>query len=72
MPIFIALFLEAQLDVTTHSVKPSLAGRLAISALSPLFVNRFGRSLRFCHLEFNKKAISDSHMSKNTRYRCIF
>ena len=28
-------------------------------SISPLFVDRFGRSLRFCHLEFIKEAISD-------------
>ena len=26
----------------------------------PLIVDRFGRSLRFCHLEFDKEAISDA------------
>ncbi len=30
--------------------------RLAVSAISPLFLNRFGRSLWVYHLEFNKKA----------------
>ncbi len=43
----------------THSVTPSFPGRLAISDISPLFVDRFGRSLRFCHLEFDKEAIYD-------------
>ena len=37
----------------------SLTGRLAISAKSPLFVDRFVRSLRFCHLEIDKEAIYD-------------
>ncbi len=31
----------------------------AISAMSPLFGNRFGRSFRFCDLEFDEEAISD-------------
>ena len=37
----------------THTVTHSLTRRLAISAISPLFVVRLGRSLRFCHLEFD-------------------
>ncbi len=41
----------------------SLTGRLAVSAISPLFVVRFGRSLRFNHLEFDKEAISDVFMA---------
>ncbi len=32
----------------THSV----TGRLVVSAISTLSVDRFGRSLRFCNLEF--------------------
>ena len=28
----------------------------------PVFVDRFGRSLRFCHLEFDMEAISDGFM----------
>ena len=42
-----------------YSVTPLLAGRLAISAIPPLFVDRFGRSLWFCYLEFDKEAIFD-------------
>ena len=30
----------------------------------PLFVERFGRSLQFCHLEFDKKAIYDGSRSE--------
>ncbi len=42
-----------------HSLTHSLTmSRLALSALSPLVVNRFGRSLRLCYLEFDKEAIS--------------
>ncbi len=33
---------------------------LAYSAMSPLFVDRFIRSLSFCYLEFNKVAVSDA------------
>ncbi len=55
------LILEAQLLSTyidvTNSHRQSLMGRLAVSAISPLFVDRFGLSLRFCHLEFDKEAI---------------
>ena len=47
---FISDFFKAQL------LTPSLTGRLAISAISLLFVDGFGRSLRFCHLEFDEKA----------------
>ncbi len=36
-----------------------LTERLALSAVFPLFVNLFGRSLRICHLEFDEEAISD-------------
>ena len=40
--------------VTNHT--PMFLGK---NVISPLFVDRFGRSLRFCHLEFYKEAISD-------------
>ena len=43
----------------THSVTSSNTGSLAISAISPLFVNRFGCFLLFSHLEFAKEAIYD-------------
>ena len=32
-------------------------GHLAVSAISPLVVDQFGSSLRFCYLEFDKEAI---------------
>ena len=32
---------------------------------SPLFVDRFIRSLRVCHLEFNKKAVSVGYRSES-------
>ncbi len=38
-------------------------GRLTFSSISPLFVDRFGRSLWFCHLEFDKEAISNDFMA---------
>ena len=41
----------------------SLTGRLAILALSPLFMVRFGRSSRFFYLEFDKETISDGFMA---------
>ncbi len=51
--------LEAQLlynyiDVTV-SFPHSLTGRLALATLSPLFVDLYRRSSRFCYLEFDKK-----------------
>ena len=46
-------------DSLRHLLTRSLTGRLAFSPISPLFVVRFGRSFRFCYLEFDKKAIYD-------------
>ena len=40
----------------THSLTKS---RLALLTISPLFVDGYERSLRFCHIEFDKEAISD-------------
>ena len=40
-------------------------------AISLLFVNRFGRSLHFCHVEFDKEAISDGCRSKKVRYQFL-
>ncbi len=37
----------------------------AFSTISPLLVDQFGRSLRFCYLEFVKIAISDDFSSEN-------
>ena len=54
----------------TDSLVPSLThSHLAFSAKSSLFVVRFGRSLRFCHLGFDKEAISDGCRSEIVRYR---
>ena len=41
-------------------------GRLAVSAISQLFVDRFGHSLQFCH---NKKAIDDGFMADSRVFR---
>ncbi len=37
--------------------------------MSPLFVNRFGCSLQFCHLEFDKEAITDGLKSHSDVFR---
>ncbi len=50
----------------------SLMLHLVFSLTFSLFVDRFGRSLRFCHQEFYKEAISDGCRSENARYRCFF
>ena len=47
-----------EIDVT-DSPPQSLTSRLALSIISLLFVDRFGRSVRFCHLEFDKEDIYD-------------
>ncbi len=41
---------------------------LALSTLSPLFVGRFGLSLRFCNREFDEEAVSSGCGSENVRY----
>ena len=50
----------------THS---AMTSRLAFSTISPLFVDRFGRFLRFCHIEFDKGGIFDGCMNENARCR---
>ncbi len=45
---------------------------LAVSAISPLFVIRIERSLRFYHLEIDKEVIYDGKWSGNFSYRCFF
>ncbi len=43
------------------------------SALPPLFVDIYGRSLWFCHLEFDKKkAISDDSMAHSRVFFSFF
>ena len=44
-------------------------GRLALSAMYPLFLGRFRRSLRFRHLEFDKEVISDGFMAQFRVFR---
>ena len=63
---FFSTLLEAQLlsnyiDVVDSLTHPT--GRLAVSAITSLIVDRFGFYLRVCHLEFDKKAISDGFMA---------
>ena len=49
-----------------HHVTDSLTGRLALYAKSPLFVDRFGRSLWLCHLQLDKKVISDDCIAQTS------
>ena len=49
-----------KIDVTDS---PLTHKRLAFSSITPLFVDRFGRSLQFYHLQFDKEAISDGFMA---------
>ncbi len=53
----ISEILEAQFLFNPIDVTDSLPHRisLAVPAISPLFADRFGRSFRFCHQEFDKK-----------------
>ena len=43
----------------------SLTHSITFSFVDPLYVDRFGRSLRFCHQEFVKEAIYDGYWSEN-------
>ncbi len=47
----------------------SLTALFAVSAISLLFVDRFGRSFRLCHLEFDKIAMYDSFMAHSHVFR---
>ncbi len=60
-------FLEA-LYLGSHT---QTTERLSVSALPSLFVDRFGRSLRFCHLELDKEAISDGSRSRKYLFYSI-
>ena len=53
-----------------HKLPPSNTGRIAISAISPLFVYRFARYFWFCHKDFYEEAIYDGRRfrSENARY----
>ena len=56
-------FLEAQLLSNKIDVTDSLIhGSLAFSTISPLFVGRFGRSLRFYHVEFEFQVILEAEL----------
>ncbi len=48
----------SQTPSLTPSLCNSLTGCLAVSVISPLFIDRFEHSLRFCHLQLDKKAFS--------------
>ena len=62
--IFTTYFLlEAQL--LSNYVDATDSHRSAISAI--LFVDRFGRSSQFCHLEFDKEAICDGKRNENAK-----
>ncbi len=62
----ISKILEGQLLFNKIDVTDSLTHKhLAFTTISPLFVNRFGRSLQFCHQKFYPKAISDGCRSVN-------
>ena len=56
-------FLYNNIDSLTHNVT------FTFMTISPLFVYRCGRSLRFFQKEFDKEAISDGKRSKNDHYR---
>ena len=64
------IFLEAQLLFIYIDVTNSLLHNVThrtfnyFWAISSLFVDRFGRSLRFCYLEFDWKAIYDMTVEK--------
>ena len=73
LKLYVVMFIRrlAYMDVTDllpHSVTltPSIMERLAISAISPLLLDRFGRSRfgRFCHLEFDEEATYDELRSE--------
>ena len=64
-------FLEAQLLSNQIAVTDSLTGFLSVSAISLLVVVRFGRSLRFYQIEFNKEAISNVFMAHYRVFRVM-
>ena len=49
------------MSIVTDSLRQSW-DELTLLAIFPKFVDRFGRSLRFCHLEIDEEAISDGFM----------
>ncbi len=66
--VFKAQLLSNNIDVT-DLLRHSLKGRLTFSAISPLFLGKFGRSLRFCYLGFDEEAISDGKMAHYRVFR---
>ena len=61
--------IETQYLTRYHRLTHSLMSSLASLTIFALFVDRFGRSLRFYHQEFDKEAISDCCRIENARYR---
>ncbi len=53
----------------THSDHHPIKVHLANSAISPLFVDRFGRSLQLCHIDFDEEAISDGLITHSRVFR---
>ncbi len=51
-----------QLDSCPRLIFSLTHKRLAFSSISPLIVDRFGSSLRFCHLELDKEAFYDGYL----------
>ncbi len=54
----LSYLLEAQLPSNYIDVTDSV-----VSAICQCFVDRIGRSLRFCQIEFDKEVISDNFMA---------
>ncbi len=53
----------------THSLTPSLTRCLSLSAITLLFVDRFGRSIWPSQLEFDEKASYDGLMAHSRVFR---
>ena len=51
------------MSLSTHGVTLSF-----FDHISGFFVDRYGRSLRLCHLEFATEAISEGCNGENARY----
>ena len=61
----VILFLDAQIFCNWINIPPPVTSHLAFLTISPLFVDRFERSSRLCHVEFDKEAIYDYYRSEN-------
>ena len=61
LPLNLSFFLYLSLSLCNKiDVTPSLMGsHLAFPTISALLMNRFGRYLQYCHLEFDEESISD-------------